>query len=28
VRLSVLAAHGYDINDAGERESFRIHAVT
>jgi ADP-ribosyl-[dinitrogen reductase] hydrolase len=28
VRLSVLAAHGYDTNDAGERESFRIHAVT
>ena len=27
VRLSVLAAHGQDTNEAGERESFRIHAV-
>jgi ADP-ribosyl-[dinitrogen reductase] hydrolase len=28
VRLSVLAAHGQDTNDAGERESFRLHVVT
>jgi ADP-ribosyl-[dinitrogen reductase] hydrolase len=28
VRLSVLAAHGRDTNDAGERESFRLHVVT
>jgi len=27
VRLSVLAAHGRDTNEAGERESFRLHAV-
>ena len=27
VRLSVLAAHGRDTNDAGERESFRLHVV-
>ncbi|TFC50029.1 MULTISPECIES: ADP-ribosylglycohydrolase family protein [unclassified Cryobacterium] len=27
VRLSVLAAHSQDTNEAGERESFRLHAV-
>ncbi|WEO79361.1 ADP-ribosylglycohydrolase family protein [Cryobacterium sp. SO2] len=27
VRLSVLAAHGRDINEAGERENFRLHVV-
>ncbi|MGO4784307.1 ADP-ribosylglycohydrolase family protein [Cryobacterium sp. W22_MBD10_FK3] len=27
VRLSVLAAHGRDTNEAGERETFRLHAV-
>jgi ADP-ribosyl-[dinitrogen reductase] hydrolase len=28
VRLSVLAAHGNDTNEAGERETFRLHVVT
>jgi ADP-ribosyl-[dinitrogen reductase] hydrolase len=28
VRLAVLAAHGHDTNAAGERERFRLHAVT
>ena len=27
VRLSVLAAHGHDTNEAGERENFRLHVV-
>jgi ADP-ribosyl-[dinitrogen reductase] hydrolase len=27
VRLSVLAAHGQDTNEAGERENFRLHVV-
>jgi len=27
VRLSVLAAHSHDTNEAGERERFRLHAV-
>ena len=28
VRLSVLAAHSHDTNEAGERENFRLHVVT